>query len=171
MRTMTMLCVVLVGCGGSGGDNPGDDTAECSESADTCAGESICVAGICEDAFDRIYEITDVEVAVPTTDPNGDAWDIGGGAPDLLLEISVDGSVIASAPAVQDSFTASYPGPFTAQLIAGSTLLVATYDEDVTVNDPAYGCQAAPITADLLRGRVLACTGGGSSLSFKIDPR
>jgi hypothetical protein len=178
MRSRAIIILVLVGCGGGGGgddgggdDGGGDDSSECSEIADTCAGESICIAGACEDAFNRIYEITDVEVAVPTTDPNGEEWDVGGGAPDLLLEVSMNGSVVASAPAIADSFSATFPGPFTAQVVAGSALVLVAYDEDLTVNDYAYACQVSPLTADLLRLRLLTCTTGGSSLSFAIAPR
>jgi len=56
-------------------------------------------------------------------------------------------------------------------LIASSSLALEVLDVDLTIDDPAYGCQANPITADLLRGRELSCVTGGSSLAFVIDPR
>lgn len=165
--------VVLAGClGGDGGDDGGDGGGgTCSEIADRCTGESICIAGRCEAAFGRIYKISNVQITVPTTDPQGAAWDVGGGAPDLLLEISVNGTRVAGAPAVQDRFSASFTGPFDVTLVGGSSLVVSTLDEDITVNDPAFECRASPITADLLRSRSLSCALGGNTLSFEMAPR
>ncbi len=168
MRRIAVL-VLLAGCLGGDGDDGGGGT--CSEIADRCAGESICLGGRCEAAFGRIYSITDVQITVPTTDPQGESWDAGGGAPDLLLQILVNGSVVASAPAVQDRFSAAFAGPFDVTLIGGSTLLLSTLDEDITVNDPAFACRADPITADMLRGRTASCTEGENDLSFRIHPR
>src|SRR5439155_23694653 len=68
-----------------------DAAVACSETADTCAGDSICIAGRCEAAFGRLYDIRAISVSVPTLDPNGYYWDLGGGAPDLYVWIYVNG--------------------------------------------------------------------------------
>jgi hypothetical protein len=164
--------VLVAGCfdddGGGGGGGGG---GSCDAFADRCAGENICIAGRCEAAFGRIYSITNVQVTVPTTDPQGAPWDVGGGAPDLLLEISVDGAKVADAPAVPDQFSATFTGPFSVTLIGGSALVVSILDEDLTVNDPAFACGADPITADQLRARALGCMQGANNLSLGIAPR
>jgi hypothetical protein len=164
-----MLVVAGSGCADDrDGEGLGD---ECSEIADTCTGESVCVLGACEAAFTRVYAISNVQLAVPTTKPDNSSWDLGGGAPDLFLEISINGTVAATTPDVPDSFSATFAGPFDVQVIAGSTLLMASFDEDATVNDPAFNCQAAPLTAQQLRSRRLSCAAGGSSMQFVIEPK
>lgn len=167
------ISLAFIACGGGGGDDgSGDDGGdECSEQSDDCSGESICIDGFCEATFGREYSITDVDVEVPTTDANGDAWDVGGGAPDLMLEIYVNDSLEATTAAEQDSFTAFFAGPFNVELIGGNDLIIASLDEDLTVNDPAFTCTASPITAAMLRGRFLSCSSAGNSMSFAIEPR
>lgn len=144
-------------------------TTACSTSPDNCTGETICIAGKCEAAFPRVYRITNVSVMVPTSNPNnGSDWDIGGGAPDLFLG-NQSGEPITAA--IQDQFSASFPGPFEVQLIAGGTLRIDVWDEDLTSNDYAFACQANPITAALLRTRSFACSGNGMSLTSAINPK
>jgi hypothetical protein len=76
---------------------------------------------------------------------------------------------------VQDRFSGNFAGPFAFELAGGANLEFLAYDEDVTVNDPAFGCVATPITANLLRSRELMCTGGGatqgSSIRVTVTPR
>lgn len=143
----------------------------CTPSADICTGENICVSGACVPAFGRFYEVRDVSVSVPTTDDTGAAWDALGGAPDPFIVVSVDGSEIATSATRDDTFSASFAGPYAASLLAGSSLTIEVYDEDVSFNDLMFTCSASPITANLLRGRSLACNGSGYSVSFQIDPR
>lgn len=173
-KKFLVLCL-LAACsssGGGGGGLGGDDGIDtCSETSDSCGGETICVSGSCVAAFGRVYSIRDVSVQVPTTDPNGAAWDAGGGAPDLKLEVLVNGTSVAMTPAVQDQFSATFAGPFNVTLIAGSSLELSVLDEDLTVDDPAYGCGASPIEAGQLRQRALMCASAGGTLSFEIDPR
>lgn len=141
--------------------------AGCSALNDTCAGETICVASACVAAFPRVYQISNVQVQVPTTKPNGEPWDVGGGAPDLFLRI--DGVKVTNA--VPDSFSAAFPGPFGVSLIAGQSVRIDVIDEDLTVDDPAFACQANPVTASLLRGRTFGCSVSGMRLDARIDPR
>lgn len=107
-------------------------------------------------------------VAVPTTNPsNGEAWDAGGGAPDMFL--SANGTMLT--PPVNDQFTASFAGPFDFSLIAGGSLRIDVFDEDITVDDGVLSCQETPITAQRLRTRVFSCAGGGLTFTSTIQPK
>ncbi len=136
---------------------------------DNCTGETICVSGRCENAFPRVYQVVSVGVTVPTTNPtNGQAWDIGGGAPDLFLG---DSTGVPITAAVQDQFSASFAGPFEISLIAGGSMRIDVWDEDATVDDHVLACQANPITAELLRGRAFSCARNGMMLTSTIRPK
>lgn len=177
MRKVVAVAVWLAlggGCGSSdAGSSPdargGGET--CSPSADTCPGETLCVGGSCVAAFGRIYTIGNVAVQLPAHKTNGDAWDALGGAPDPLLTVTLNGTIVLMPPSVADSFTATFPQTADADIPAGSTLVVAVDDEDVTANDPGFACQANPLTAAELRARVLSCMSGDALLTFHINPR
>lgn len=166
MLVLSASVLAAISCSGGGGPSGG-----CTPSADTCAGETICVSGACVDAFPRVYEITDVIVQASTTDETGATWDALGGAPDPMIIVYANGSPIGSTVSVANVFSAIFPGPFNASLIAGSSLVIEVYDEDVTVNDLMFTCTADPIPATLLRQRDLSCSAGGFTVSFQIDPR
>jgi hypothetical protein len=148
-----------------------DAGSPCSAAADTCTGDSICIAGACEAAFGRLYDVRALSVTLPTTDPAGDSWDFGGGAPDIFVTISVDDVMMATTPTIDDQFSATFAGPFPIQPIGGASLLLVAYDEDITTNTVAYSCKASPLTAEQLRARHLACASGGRTMSFMIEPR
>ena len=144
-------------------------TTACSTSPDNCTAETICISGKCEPAFPRVYRITNVSVMVPTSNPNNNSdWDVGGGAPDLYLG-DQQGTPISSA--VQNQFSATFPGPLEVQLVAGTALRIDAWDEDVSVPDYAFGCQANPITAAQLRARAFGCAANGGSLNSVITPK
>lgn len=144
-------------------------TTACSASPDNCTGETICISGKCEAAFPRVYRITNVAVSMPTKNPNNNSdWDVGGGAPDLFLGDQQGNPITA---AVQDQFSATFPGPFEVQLVAGNAFRMDVWDEDVTTNDFAFACQANPITAALLRTRSFGCAANGASLTSAINPK
>ena len=166
------LLGVLAGCGGGDdGVNPDGSNGGCSAETDTCTGDSICIAGRCEAAFGRLYDITNVQVQLPTTDSSGAAWDIGGGAPDIFVAFVINGTSTVRTPTTQDQFSTSYAGPFTVQPIGGGSFEAQVFDEDVTVDDLAFICMATPLTADLLRGRLITCNTTGYVVSLRIDPR
>ncbi len=170
-----LLVTVATGCVDPDGtdDSPGGGGigATCSEFSDSCTGETICLAGSCVAAFPRAYSISELQISVPTTMPDGSPWDLGGGAPDLFLAAYVNNQAAAVTPTAFDRFSASFAGPYTLTLGAGSSLLIQAFDEDLTINDPAYGCVASPLTAALLRERILGCSSAGNTLSFRISPR
>jgi hypothetical protein len=146
-------------------------TEQCSDTADECPGESICIAGRCEAAFGRIYDIRSIVVTLPTLDPNGEYWDFGGGAPDINVSILTNGVLRVMTGTVSDTFSAVFPGPYPVLPVGGGSLRLDVYDEDVTTFDFAYGCLASPLTAEMLRKRRLSCVSGGNSLNLTIEPR
>lgn len=165
----------VVGCAseddpydGDGGD--GDDD-RCSAAADSCTGESICVSGSCAAAYPRVYALTGLQLMAPTTKPDGSGWDVGGGAPDLFVEIAVNDALVAETLVQGDSFSAAFAGPFRVSLIAGASLELRMLDEDVAANDHVFTCLASPLTAAQLRRRELQCTSTGYSVQFRIEPQ
>ena len=147
------------------------DAPQCTATADTCPGDSICIANRCEAAFGRIYDVRAITVTLPTLDPNGLYWDIGGGAPDITVRVSINGVVRAATGTVNDQFSATFAGPYAVQPVGGGSLRLDVYDEDVTDYEFAYGCLVDPLTAEMLRTRRIACATGGNSLQLMIEPR
>ena len=96
---------------------------------------------------------------------------MGGGAPDLFVELKLNGSLVYETLVNADSFSATFAGPFSLQVIAGSSLELIAQDEDLSANDHVYTCQAAPLTTEQLRRRELQCASMGYSLRFRIEPR
>ncbi len=198
MRTLDLglvLTISLLGCAGddagreapdAGTDDAGEDIdasvdapapdAEvippCTAAADTCSGDSICIAGACEAAFGRIYDVRSIDVTVPNFDPDGAAWDTVGGAPDLYVAIGVNGTLVTVTATLDNHYAASFAGPYPVQLLGGGSLSFDVYDEDVASSELAFICEARPLTAALLRKRTAACTlASGAALSFVIEPR
>lgn len=170
-------CLLLAAACTSSGDDAADDTGdddttahECTPQDDTCTGDNICVQFNCESAFNRIYDISSITVNLPTTDPSGAAWDIGGGAPDIFVEGRNGTQSIGTTATVDDAFSASFSDSLSATLVSGVELWLDVYDEDVSANDLAFSCGGA-LTADLLRGRGLMCDDGASMVTFNIFPR
>lgn len=140
----------------------------CTTSPDSCTGDTICINGTCAVAFPRIYRITNVAVTVPMTNPaSGDAWDVGGGAPDPFLK----SNSIVLAPAVDDTYTATFAGPFELQLVSGGALRLEVWDEDLSSDDFMFLCEDAPVRAELLRARAFTCAVNGFSVSAQINPK
>ena len=56
----------------------------------------------------------------------------------------------------------------------GTTLRIDGLDEDLAADDPAWACQANPLTADFLRGRVITCDGPatlpGATMTVNVRP-
>ena len=171
MKLLGLVSVVAACGGGGGGSDAGDVGAQCDATHDVCTGDSVCVASQCQRAFTRGYTISSLSIQVPTTKPDGTSWDIGGGAPDLYIVVSTDGTKIGMTSIVQNQFSATYTETFPVTLAATTTLDVHAFDSDVTSDDDAYLCEAKPITAAELRARALSCSSAGYSLMFVIEPR
>lgn len=158
------IVIAIAGCSSS---SPGPDAGGCTESADTCTGSLICVINTCEQALPRQYVITQLTVRPPATN-NGAQWDPDGSAPDPYVQIIVDGQTIDTTPIEQDTFSASWPGPFQLPLAAGDTLQLHAFDSDLTVDDSIANC-ASPVDVAMLRDRGFAC-GAANTIAFQINP-
>lgn len=184
-RSFVIVWLVGIGCSGGGsgtpppvdGSNPppppidGSTTSTCSETADTCAGDTICVATACVPAFPRVYTLTNIKVQLPTTDPGGSSWDLGGGAPDPYVKVTIDGTDITMTAFANDVFTAMFAGPIDVQLIAGGRVTLTVFDDDVGTDTLAFTCDANPITSALLRSRKLQCVNGNNLVTYTIAPK
>lgn len=147
---------------------------------DTCTGENICSCaggdvfcegtGTCVPAFGRIYRIGVSQVTLPERDPAGECWDVGCGAPDPYVTVSVDGSTIGATPAGADVFSVTWDPIqiFEATVLAGTDIRFDVWDEDATSDDGAFFCADEPITVERLRGRNLSCGGEIGSLTAVI---
>lgn len=148
-----------------------DTDTSCSEEADTCPGDSICIASVCEPAFGRLYDITELAVTLSATDPDGNCWDIGCAPPDMFVTIAVDDVVTATTPVIDDQFSVTFAGPFPIEPVGGGSLSLGAYDDGFFSNTLEYICEANPVTADQLRTRHLMCSSDGNTMSFVIEPR
>lgn len=163
--------MLVCACFGGESERP-DARASCYLArVDSCSGDSICIDdNMCEPAAPRAYIIGDIVAMVPFTKTDGTSWDAAGNAPDLFVTILVNGTAVATTAATPDSFSARPVGEYRVNLPAGPTILIRTQDEDVSSNDAALDCLAQPVTAAMLRSRVLQCSQGGYSVSIAITP-
>jgi hypothetical protein len=178
MKKLLVMVAMLCACGGDDGGSGGVDASTgnggCTAiPTDNCSGDDVCPGNgqECGAAFPRMYWVTNIQVTVPTTDPNGAEWDVGGGAPDLFVVVGVNGTEAGRTQPVQDQFSATFSGPVMVQLAAAqATLDLHVYDSDVTSGDDALDC-SAPMTAELLRGHQLSCAPPtGAMMTFTITP-
>lgn len=142
---------------------------------DTCTGENICDCGggifcegtgRCVPAFGRIYRIGVMQVSLPERGPDGMCWDVGCGAPDPFVSVTVDGTVVGTTTAGTDLFNVTWDpiAVFDANILAGSGVHLDVWDEDVTTHDGAFACARDPIAAADLRSRSLSCAGDLGSI-------
>lgn len=141
---------------------------------DACAGDQICILdhefgqpGHCEGAYGRVYTVAVGYTRVPERDSAGECWDVGCGAPDLFVRISLDGQVVVETTPAQDVFEVdSFSERGSAIISANSQLEVALYDEDLSSDDLITSCELNPIAANYLRSRVLSCGQSGGPQFF-----
>ena len=184
---VVIAVLVLGGCLGTDGDSGDGEfsdssgssgggtgvAAGCSElNANSCAGESLCIGGVCESAFPRRYRLSVFSASVPSQKDDGSAWDILGGAPDLFALIWVNNDLVGQTVTASDTFDASWNEAFLFELVAGDQLTVEVLDEDAAANDPVNGCEYGTVTGQLLRGRDLSCatSTGDFDLVVTIEP-
>lgn len=146
-------------------------TCACVRGDGTCTGSTVCVSGVCEPIFNRTWRITIVSASVPTTDPLGESWDIGGGAPDLFAQIDINGSVVAQTSVANDVFSTTWNQHYDHFLVSGDTLTTWLWDEDVSDDDYIHGCGGPALTTAQLRNGIFECTQNGATLSARLDPR
>lgn len=95
----------------------------------------VCVAGTCAAGLGRSYRVTVQSATAPVQNSAGEAWDIGGGAPDLFFVVFVNGEVVGQSTAVQDTFTATFNSYVDVLVQQGTEVAIQLMDEDVSSND------------------------------------
>lgn len=134
----------------------------------SCSGETICIGTTCEAAFNRIYSFSMISVKVASLNQGGSAWDVLGGAPDPQVTVKLNGTTILSTGSKGDVFSAAFNETTDQQIVAGSKLELQSSDADVNAADKILNCVADPLSADLLRARVLQCDGTGTEAGSQI---
>lgn len=170
------VCGDLVCEGGETALSCADDCggATCSPSDPTsCGGETICIGGACVPAFGRNYVFTVRAGTFPQFDSTGAPWDAAGGLPDGFVVLTVNGAPFTTAT-TQDNLAPSWNAATGPTLVPGGTVLrIDVYDEDLTVDDLAWSCEANPLSASLLRGGAMRCAPPalpGASVDVDVRP-
>jgi hypothetical protein len=133
--------------------------------SDTCPGNQVCILdnglgqpGHCEGAFGRQYTVNVGEARTPERREDGECWDVGCGAPDLLIEVFLDGVSVLKTSTAEDSFYAEgFREKASVVLTASSMLDFVLYDEDLSSDDVIVNCRLDPVEASHLRSRLLLC--------------
>ncbi|MEJ7600330.1 MAG: C2 domain-containing protein [Kofleriaceae bacterium] len=143
-------------------------TASCTADPLSCTGETVCIAGTCENAFGRNYRIKVVSAVFTEKKGNGDAWDVGGGLPDGKVTVTVNGTAVTT-PVVNDTLTPTWNFLTGPTLIPGGTnLKIEVLDDDVAADDLGWVCINNPLTADLIRAGA-RCSGTGPLATARVD--
>ena len=178
--------------GGDGGSDAGECTPNCDGREcgnDGCGGTcspgcptgSPCTAGKCEtkactcdsgfkcDSNDEcildptgMWTMKLTNGTVTETDPAGEAWDVPGGMPDVLVCVAVNNGTEECSSTQNDTLTPTWNetvGTFTATALQAG-VSIATWDEDLTSNDPICGKGTFPIKDEYFTGGgfVFKCT-------------
>jgi hypothetical protein len=134
----------------------------------SCSGETVCIAGSCENAFGRNYHIRVIGAVFTEKKANGDSWDLAGGLPDGKTTVKID-SVAATTPVINDTLTPDWNFLSSPTLIPGGAVLqIDVVDSDVLGDDPAWSCTNNPLSADLIRGGA-RCSGVGALADAHVD--
>lgn len=174
------------GNGGGGGSSPGGgggsgaaDPGGCRTST-SCGFDQVCVRGECTPALDRAWTITVLGFEAATTKPNGDGWDIGGGAPDpyavfgLLNAGGTEYTTFCSTVAIADSFRGSWNEDCDFVIPSGGALGIDVWDGDLADPDSMLSVAAFGNDGlmDILKqyGSSLEYSNGNVSLFFRVDP-
>ncbi len=155
-------------------DDGGGSASAClsTSNVDLCSGSNLCIGDACAAAFPHDYVITNVSATAPNLKQNGDPWDADGdGTPDIYVDFSVGGAIVATTAVNADSFNASFAGPFTVSLTDGANLDAKSSDKDDASSEVIYDCPADGVTAAFLRTRYVLCSGvGGVTINYTINP-
>lgn len=125
-----------------------------------CSDDSICVNDACESAFGRTYEFQVLLTMLETTDPNGDPWDINGGAPDPYVIVKINGTQVLRTDTLDNTFAGEFPNTSLEVIPAGASIQAIIYDADLDSDDEVYVCEANPVTAQQLRDGAIICAAG-----------
>jgi len=153
------LLMASLGCDQGSGRPPGDSDADTDADADAdadadtdtdvdepectkhshCDSDELCWYEECENALDRKYRFTVLDAEVGTHTPDGDTWDMGGGAPDLAVALYFDGDEPLWTSTVDDSFSPTWDQYADLVMESGGTFYVELWDIDTSSHDFAAG--------------------------------
>lgn len=178
-RAIQQSCINCVDARSCASIENGDCAGACSDpnacdpmDPNSCDGETVCIDAACEAAFGRFYTILIDSVIMNETDDAGDAWDFPGGLPDPKVEISVNGTIVATTSWVNDTLNAAINESVDVELVGGSSIELTVYDDDNAVSDWVLTCSFDPVTAMDLRYGDLSCVGPtGNQLNAYIYVR
>jgi len=150
----------------------GDTCTEC-ESREVCGYDEICHNASCEGVFGRAHRITILSLEVGSTDPDGDGWDVFGGAPDLLVSFGIVGSEACTTTKVQDAFSASWTESCEFTFTADDTFALEVYDSDLGGDYLAAGWLyegTEALVALAASGEEMSLSSGDISLTYSVTP-
>ncbi|MDQ3368296.1 MAG: hypothetical protein M3680_22960 [Myxococcota bacterium] len=134
----------------------------------SCSGETVCIGTTCQNAFGRNYRIKVGSAVFTEKKADGSAWDVGGGLPDGMVTLTVNGAT-RSTPVIDNTLTPTWNYVTPPTLIPGGTVLkIEVLDADVASNDLAWTCTRNPLTAAQLRAG-LRCSGVGALAAARVD--
>lgn len=142
------------------------------EAQEDCGADNICYFGTCTAAYGRLYTVMLNTAVVPGTNPDGEAWDPFGGAPDLLVVAETNGESYQFTT-VWDSFAPSWFETWDVVIRRGAAFSFALWDEDADDPDLAGSWafrDGMPLA--VLQGGVFSGTSedGRTSVDFSIWP-
>ena len=106
---------------------------ECRGHGD-CGNDQLCDLGQCVNAYGTMYTLTINNGVVPPRDGNGDAWDFGGGAPDLFVVVEHAGQRCRSFTA-RDEFEPNWFHSCELVVRRGEVFRFDLWDEDALDDD------------------------------------
>lgn len=132
---------------GSGPRDTGLGFGECTTAAACDFGE-ICLRRSCTEAFDRKYFVSVRDIKVATKNYQGEAWDPGGGAPDLvwgfgmIVNGELDTSRACTSEPVEDEFEATWNLGCELLFRSGDHFRIVILDSDVDEPDQVGSFEA-----------------------------
>ena len=170
-RSFPLLLMVVFTAGMTFGcDEESGPDYECLVHSD-CSGETLCLDRFCEDAYDRFYILDNIDATVVSTDAG---WDLGGGAPDLVVCAWVDNEQLGCTGVANNKFTFWFTDSWQFKPVGGSTLEIALFDYDDVSDSERIATCISEITIQNLRsnGSPLLCQSTlGDYFTFSISPK
>lgn len=124
--------------------------------------------------WDRSYSITVVSATAAEGNPNGDYWDVFGGAPDLYVSVRIDGDSIGVTRTKRDTYSPEWYQSFSVRLFSSTNLVFRVLEEDISANDHALDLNIPDLQGAIRDGGGSYSSSGGygiQSLDFIIEPR
>lgn len=139
--------------------------------ADLCTGDQLCFGGRCEDALPGRYEIA---ISGATLfERSFEPWDDDGTAPDVRVELWVDGHLEERSTVAIDRTSIAFDPPLAREVTLGlaSAIRIDVLEDDHSWGDLAFRCELDPVHAAALRNRQLGCSSSIGSVLATIDRR